>query len=70
MTATETCLLYNDDSDIEGRRTNFSLRRNLPRGVYYIDVLSWDGAIGDYTLHTDAVTDPGSTVRHGNHFES
>ena len=55
-------LVYNDDSDIEGRRTNFSLRRNLPRGVYYIDVLSWDGAIGDYTLHTDAVTDPGSTV--------
>ena len=55
-------LVYNDDSDIEGRRTNFSLRRNLPRGVYYIDVLSWDGAIGDYTLHADAVTDPGSTV--------
>ena len=55
-------LVYNDDSYIEGRRTNFSLRRNLPRGVYYIDVLSWDGAIGDYTLHTEAVTDPGSAT--------
>ena len=65
--ANENLLVFNDDSLIEGRETNLSLRRNLPRGVYYISVLSWltadgDYATGDYTLHAEAVTDPGSAT--------
>ena len=52
----------NDDSYIAGRETSFSLRSNLSSGVYYLWVRSWDGAIGDYTLHAEAVTDPGSAT--------
>ena len=52
----------NDDSYIAGRETSFSLRSNLSSGVYYLSVRSWDGAIGDYTLHAEAVTDPGSAT--------
>ena len=52
----------NDDSYIAGRETSFSLRSNLPRGVYYIFVLSWLTSDGDYTLHAEAVTDPGSAT--------
>ena len=65
--ANDNLLVFNDDSLIEGRETNLSLRRNLPRGVYYISVRSWltadgDYATGDYTLHTEAVTDPGTAI--------
>ena len=54
-------------SYIAGRETSFSLRSNLPRGVYYISVRSWltadgDYAIGDYTLYAEAVTGPGNTT--------
>ena len=60
-------LVFNGDSYIAGRETGFSLRSNLPRGVYYISVRSWltadgDYATGDYTLHAEAVTDPGSAT--------
>ena len=60
-------LVFNGDSNIAGRETSFSLRRNLPRGVYYISVRSWltadgDYATGEYTLHAEAVTDPGSST--------
>ena len=60
-------LVFNGDSYIAGRETSFSLRRNLPRGVYYISVRSWltadgDYATGEYTLHAEAVTDPGSST--------
>ena len=60
-------LVFNNDSYTVGRETSFSLRRNLPRGVYYIFVRSWltadgDFATGDYTLHAEAVTDPGSAT--------
>ena len=63
----EDLLVFNDDSYIEGRETGFSLRRNLPRGVYYISVRSWltadgDLATGDYTLYAEAVTGPGNTT--------
>ena len=60
--ANDNLLVFNDDSLIEGRETNLSLRRNLPRGVYYISVRSWLTADGDYTLHTEAVTDPGTAI--------
>ena len=60
-------LVFNNDSYTAGRETSFSLRRNLPRGVYYISVRSWltadgDFATGDYTLHAEAVTGPGSAT--------
>ena len=55
-------LVFNGNSNIAGREDNFSLRRNLPMGIYYISVRSWDGAVGDYTLHAEAVTGPGNTT--------
>ena len=56
-------LVSNDDSYIVGREDGFHIRRNLSSGVHYLSVRSWDGAIGDYTLHAEAVTDPGATRR-------
>ena len=60
-------LVFNNDSYTAGRETSFSLRRNLPRGVYYIFVRIWltadgDFATGYYTLHAEAVTGPGSAT--------
>ena len=65
--ANDNLLAFNGNSLIRGRETNFSLRRNLPKGVYYISVrslLTADGdfATGDYTLHTEAVTGPGGAT--------
>ena len=60
-------LVFNNHSYVVGRETSFGIRRNLPRGVYYIVVRSWltadgDFATGDYTLHAEAVTGPGSAI--------
>ncbi len=56
-------LVRNDDSFIIGRWTNFHLRASLPKGLYYVEVSSYRGQFtGDYTLYTEAVTDPGSTI--------
>ena len=55
-------LVYNDDSHILGWKDNFHIRRSLLSGVYYITVRSRDGAIGDYTLRAEVVTDPGNTT--------
>ena len=55
-------LTSNNDSNIVGREYGFNLRRNLSSGVYYLSVRSWAGAIGPYTLHAEAVTDPGNTT--------
>ena len=55
-----TLLAFNDDGFMRGGRHNFSLRRNVPPGVYYIVVVSYEGEPTDYTLHVDEVTDPGS----------
>ena len=55
-------LAFNNDSYIVGRKDSFQLRRNLSSGVYYLSVRSWAGAIGDYTLHAEAVADPGNTT--------
>ncbi len=62
-------LAFNNDSFLVGRKSEFQLRRRLSSGVYYIAVASWStsnydyGAYdtGDYTLHAEAVTDPGTT---------
>ena len=58
----EGLLVFNNDSYIVGREDGFNLRRNLSSGVYYLSVRSWAGAIGDYTLHAEAVADPGNTT--------
>ena len=56
-------LVLNDNSLIADRETNFHLRVNLPRGVYYVGGFSSDETTtGDYTLHTQTVTDPGTTT--------
>ena len=54
---------FNDDSFISGRRYNFHLRATLAPAIYYVGVFSFDGlTTGSYTLHAEAVTDPGSTI--------
>ena len=56
-------LTVNDDSLIVDRWINFHLRASLTPGVYYVAVLSYRNEyVGDYTLHSQAVTDPGSTI--------
>ncbi len=60
-------IVFNSDSYIESREVSFSLRRNLPSGVYYLLVRSWltadgDYATGNYTLYAEAVTGPGNTT--------
>ena len=55
--------LLNDDSFITGRWYNFHLRATLAPGIYYVGVFSYDRATtGNYTLHAEAVTDPGNTI--------
>ena len=39
-------LVFNQDSFIDSRRTNFHLRRNLSSGVYYLEVRSCAGGTG------------------------
>ena len=55
--------LFNDDSRIAGRWYNFHLRADLAPGIYYVGVSSFDETTaGDYILHAEAVTGPGSTI--------
>ena len=55
--------LWNEDSFISGRRYNFHLRASIAPGIYYVAVFSFDRlTTGDYTLHAEAVSDPGSTI--------
>ena len=56
-------LMLNDDSGIVGRFNNFHIRANLRPGVYYILVVSYRNEfVGDYTLYTEAVSDPGNNT--------
>ena len=53
----------NNDSFISGRPYNFHLRALLAPGIYYVEVFSFDGlTTGSYTLHAEAVVDPGNTI--------
>ena len=60
-------LVANGAGLIGNQRTNFHLRWGLPRGVYYVAVRSHRDRTtgirptGDYRVHAQAVTDPGST---------
>lgn len=60
--STGSPLVSNDDSRIMGRYYSFGLRSILPPGVYYVTVTTPDTATGDYLLHAEAVSDPGSTT--------
>ena len=61
-------LAHNDDGFIGNERANLHLRWALPRGVYYVAVRGFLDRttglrrIGDYRVHAEAVTDPGSTI--------
>ena len=55
-----TLIAFNDDGFMRGGIRNFGLRRTVPPGIYYIVVVSYEGEPTNYTLHVEAVTDPGS----------
>ena len=58
-------LSFSDDSFLADSLRNFSVRSSVPPGIYYVVVASYAGEPGDYTMHAQAVTDPGSSHRHG-----
>ena len=53
-------IAFNDDSLIQGRRSNFQIRQRVSPGTYYIVVRAYRFGTGDYTIHTEGVRDPGS----------
>ena len=56
-------LIALNDNLVRGTEHNFHIRAFLPRGVYYIAVFSADDVTaGNYTLHAQMATDPGSTT--------
>ena len=55
-------LAFSDDSLLADSLSNFSLRSNVPPGIYYVVVAGYEGDPGDYTMHAQAVTDPGSST--------
>ena len=63
-------IAVNEDSGIIGRRKNFHLRASLNNGTYYIGVFGGTETVtGNYILHTEVVTDPGSTPRLAKHLQ-
>ncbi len=56
----ENLIAFNDDAFMRDGVRNFGLRKTVTPGIYYIVVVSYEGEPTNYTLHTDAVTDPGS----------
>ena len=66
-----TLLVFNNDGFIEPILSNFHLRRTLPPNIYYVGVYNSDDiSTGDYILHAEAVTGPGSHFQHRNPLES
>ena len=55
-------LSFSDDSLLAGSLRNFSVRSSVPPGIYYVVVASYEGESGEYTIHAQAVTDPGSSA--------
>ena len=61
-------IVANDDGFIGDQWTNAHLRRVLPRGVYYValrgqrDSDTGERLTGDYRVHAEIATDPGSTI--------
>ena len=57
-----TLVALNDDGFFADQIRAFSIRSVVPPGVYYVIAVSYLGKPGDYTLHAQSVTDPGSTI--------
>ena len=57
-----TLLAFNDDGFLAGSLRGFSVRSNVPPGVYYVVVAGYGAEPGSYTLRTQAVKDPGSAI--------
>ena len=57
-----TPIAFNDDGFFSEGTRNFSIRNVVPPGVYYVITVSFLGEPGDYTLHAQAVSDPGNTT--------
>ena len=55
-------IAVNDDSLIQGRRSNFQIRRRVSPGTYYMVVRGYRFGTGEYTIHAEEVRDPGSTT--------
>ena len=55
-------LSFSDDSFLADSLRNFSVRSSVLPGIYYVVVASYEGEPGDYTMHAQAVTDPGSST--------
>ena len=57
-----TLLIFGDDSFLGDNIRNFSLRKTVAPGTYYVAIVSFRPKTGGYVLHTEAVTEPGSTI--------
>lgn len=57
-----TLLIYNDDSYFLDSVRSSSIRKIVQPGIYYVIVSSYAAKPGDYTLYSQAVTAPGSTI--------
>ncbi len=55
-------LIFSDDSFLGDNIRNFSLRKTVAPGIYYIVIVSFRPKTGGYVLHTEAVTEPGNTL--------
>ena len=56
-------LQKNEDGFLDENPGNFSMRSRVPAGTYYLRVYTETGAsAGTYTLHIQAVTDPGNSL--------
>ena len=62
-------LIFGDDTFLGDNIRNFSLRRTVAPGIYYIVIVSFRPKTGGYVLHTEAVTEPGSTLGTANRLE-
>ena len=57
-----TLVALNDDGYFADQLRAFSIRSVVPPGIYYVIAVSFLGEPGDYTLHAQSVTEPGSTI--------
>ena len=61
LDADENRVEYNDDGYLPFGIRNFTIRRTLAAGTYFLKVEGYFNEIGDYTVHAKAVTAPGGT---------
>lgn len=59
----QTSIAQNDDSQLTGNESSFSLRASVSAGTYYVKVTGDDDAVaGPYSLYVSSVTGPGSSA--------